>query len=89
MTSSDRSGETSITFKVEVSKPVAEQVVAASTLVGVTPVEFIDESILNRLQAVDNILHQEAHIDLPDGFDAEAWRERYEDIRRPEVYDGE
>lgn len=89
MTPEDNGGDESISVEVELSRPVAEQVAAASTLIGVPPSEFIDEAILGRLQAVDNIIHQDAHIDLPEDFDAEAWRKRYEHIRRPEVYDGD
>lgn len=77
-----------VTFSFEATRPVAEQVIAAAQLVGVHPAEFVETAVLNRLQAVDNVLHEDTHIGLPEDFDAEAWRERYDHIRRPEVPDG-
>lgn len=79
------SDEDTETIELEVSKPVAEQIDAAATLVGTTREDFVDEAVLNRLQAIDNILHDDAHVDIPPHFDPDAWRERYEEIRRPDT----
>lgn len=77
-----------VSFTVEVTRPVAEQIVTAAALVGKHPVRFIEDATLNRLQAVDNIIHDETeHVELPDDFDPAAWRERYQHIRRLELYD--
>lgn len=70
------------TVELELDEPIVEQVDAAAELVGVTPDEFMETAILGRLQAVDNILHGDTHVPLPPDFDPEAWRERYEHIRR-------
>lgn len=78
-----------VPITIEVTEPVAEQIVAAAALTGQHPTAFVEEAVLNSLQAVDNLMHGDEHIELPDDFDAEAWRRRYEHIRRPEVYDGE
>lgn len=80
--------EAYISVSVELTRPVAAQVVAASQLLDQTPGEFIDDAVLGRLQSIDNVLHGEPHIDLPPDFDADAWRDRYENIRRLETLDG-
>jgi hypothetical protein len=77
----------SVSIEIELSKPVAEQVAAASALLGEDPSKFIDDAILGRLQAIDNLVHGDEHIELPDDFDADAWRDRYRSIRRLEVYE--
>lgn len=76
-----------VTVEIELTRPVAEQATVAGALAGQSLHEFIDEAILTRLQAVDNILHDESEIDLPDDFDPEAWRERYQHIREVELYE--
>lgn len=67
---------------VTVTKPVAKQIEAAAKLTGQSPEEFAEEGILTQLQALDNVLHNETNIDIPDDFDVGAWRRRYEEIRR-------
>lgn len=84
---SDDADDDMVTISIEVTQPVAEQIVAAAALSGQHPTEFVELSVLNRLQAIDNLLHGDETIELPADFDAEAWRERYEHIRRPEVYE--
>jgi hypothetical protein len=84
---SDATDEEMVEFSIEVTPAVADQVEAAASLTGQRPEELVETSVLNRLQAIDNILHGEEHIEIPPGFDIEAWQRRYDRIRREVLAD--
>lgn len=69
------------TVEVELTPAVLGQVDAAAELTGRDRAGFVEQAILTRLEALDNVLYGDPHTPIPPEFDTDEWRKRWETIR--------